>query len=105
MSRARDLGETAISGKVTLVQETKDDVQYGFLMYLPLYKDNLSLTSVEQRRKAIRGFVYSPFRIRDLMQGILGHALPEINFEIYDGTDVSKESLLLASHNMDSNIE
>jgi CHASE1-domain containing sensor protein len=34
MQRARDSGEPAVSGRVTLVQETKQDVQAGFLMYL-----------------------------------------------------------------------
>lgn len=96
MSRARDTGETAMSGKVTLVQETKKDAQNGFLMYLPLYRKGSALDSVEQRRAALEGFVYSPFRMRDLMQGILGKSLPEIEFEIFD-TDQARldESTLL----------
>jgi PAS domain S-box-containing protein len=97
MSRARDTGETAMSGKVTLVQETGKDVQHGFLMYLPLYQKGAPTASVEQRRAALEGFVYSPFRIRDLMQGILGQGLPEIDFEIFDGPGMSEKTALYAS--------
>jgi PAS domain S-box-containing protein len=97
MSRARDTGETAMSGKVTLVQETKKDMQHGFLMYLPLYKKGAPAATVEERRAALEGFVYSPFRMGDLMQGTLGQALREIDFEIFDGADVSENNLLYAS--------
>ncbi len=95
MERARDTGEAAMSGKVKLVQETKTDIQPGFLIYLPLYSK--PVTTVEERRENLRGFVYSPFRIRDLMQGILGHGLPEVAFEIYDSETLDPETMLYDS--------
>ena len=95
MSRARDTGESALSGRVTLLQETNTDVQPGFLMYLPVYKRPVE--SLAQRRLELMGFVYSPFRIRDLMQGILGAGLPELDFEIYDGDAVATDQLLYDS--------
>jgi CHASE1-domain containing sensor protein len=72
MERARDSGEPAISGRVTLVQETDEDVQYGFLMYIPVYRPGMPTTTLEERRAALLGFVYSPFRANDFMNGILG---------------------------------
>lgn len=95
MMRARDTGEAAVSGKVTLVQETNQDVQNGFLMYLPLYAGVAA--SVEARRAQLLGFVYSPFRMRDLMQGILGRASPAIEFTIYDGKQTNEDNLLYRS--------
>jgi len=95
MSRARDTGEPALSGRVTLLQETSTDVQPGFLVYLPVYKRPVE--SLAERRLELMGFVYSPFRIRDLMQGILGAGLPELDFEIYDGDTVASEQLLYDS--------
>ena len=98
MEQARDSGMPAVSGRVTLVQETDEDVQAGFLMYLPLYHADLPLDTVEQRRQALIGFVYSPFRIKDLMSGILGRDNPYLDFELYDGTaEQTKDSLLYAS--------
>ena len=69
MSRARDTGSAALSGKVTLVQETDKDVQAGFLMYLPVYRNGAPQESPEQRREALTGYVYSPFRMNDFMRG------------------------------------
>ncbi|MBF0130074.1 MAG: CHASE domain-containing protein [Alphaproteobacteria bacterium] len=94
MERARDTGDAAVTGIVTLVQETTTDVQRGFLMYLPLYRKGASVETVEQRRTALEGFVYSPFRIRNLLRGILGPGKRNISFEIFDGADVSARSLL-----------
>ncbi len=95
MSRARDTAQAALSGRVTLLQETNKDVQPGFLMYLPVYRNKAE--TVAERRNELIGFVYSPFRIRDLMEGILGGGLPELDFEIYDGETVDTAQLLYDS--------
>ncbi|CAA7626382.1 CHASE domain-containing protein [Magnetospirillum sp. SS-4] len=97
MERARDSGEAALSGKVTLVQETDSDIQPGFLLYLPVYRPGMPIDTVEQRRAAIRGFVYSPFRVRDLMAGILGAGMGKLDFEIHDGEAPSQDSLIFDS--------
>ncbi len=97
LERARDTGEVAVSGKVTLVQETDNDVQFGFLMYLPVYYKHMPTSTVEEKRLALNGYVYSPFRIRDLMQGILGKRDNIIDFRIYDSN--VKERLLYDSSN------
>ncbi|MDZ4261591.1 MAG: CHASE domain-containing protein, partial [Pseudomonadota bacterium] len=101
MDLARDSGEASISGNVKLLQETATDIQAGFLMYLPLYSE--PVTQQEERRKALRGFVYSPFRAGDLMQGILGLGSPELNFEIYDGHEKNSQTLLYDSATLGSN--
>ncbi|MCI5131536.1 MAG: hypothetical protein D3904_08420, partial [Candidatus Electrothrix sp. EH2] len=94
MKRAGDSGVAAMSGRVTLVQETYQDIQYGFLLYLPLYQKNKVLKTVQQRRDALVGYVYSPFRIKDLMQGILLTAQKDVSFEIYDGARPLSETIL-----------
>lgn len=94
MELARDTGSPAVSGKVRLVQETDTDIQSGFLMYLPVYKKGMPLYSVEERRNALDGFIYSPFRMKDLMKGVLGEEIPDIDLEIFDGSEISKEALL-----------
>jgi PAS domain S-box-containing protein len=95
MGRARDTGDSALSGRVTLVQETTKDIQAGFLMYLPVYQRPAQ--TLEERQAGLIGFVYSPFRIGDLMQGILGGGSPELDFEIYDGETVDTNALLYDS--------
>lgn len=97
MERARDRGLTSMSGKVTLVQETKNDVQNGFLIYVPVYRKNAPLDGLDQRRAAIQGFVYSPFRINDLLNGTQSTRDDKINFEIYDGDEINESSQLYDS--------
>lgn len=96
MDLARDTGQTAVSGRVILKQETEQDIQAGFLMYLPVYRKNMPTNTLEQRRDALLGFVYSPFRARDLMAGILGLDKTDLAFHVYDA-DGSGDSLLYDS--------
>ncbi|WP_374339246.1 CHASE domain-containing protein [Leeia sp.] len=97
MSRARDTGEPAMSGKVTLVQETRKDVQAGFLIYVPVYRQDLPLRNLVERRAALQGYVYSPFRMGDLMQGVLGNQSAQVYLEVHDGDDVGPSSLMYQS--------
>ncbi|OQW92132.1 MAG: hypothetical protein BWK79_15325 [Beggiatoa sp. IS2] len=97
MVRARDTGKPALSGKVTLVQEIDEDVQAGFLLYIPLYRHSEIPSSVAERRKSLVGYVYSPFRINDLMRGIFGNQQFGIDFHIYDSnssTDLNLDRLM-----------
>lgn len=99
MERARNTGQPAASGIVMLVQETETDIQNGFLMYLPWYRPGAPTDTAAQRRSAIMGFVYAPFRMNNLMKGIRGEEMvPILNLEIYDGERPLPENLLYDSH-------
>lgn len=97
---SRDTGDTAITGRITLVQETEQDVQVGFLMMVPVYENGAPAQTTEERRQSIEGFIYAPFRMNDLMQGIMGSTVRDVTFAIYDG-EPSGETLMfdLASVN------
>jgi len=97
MIRARDTGIAALSGKVTLVQETDKNVQEGFLIYLAVYRKGEPLETPEQRRKALMGYVYSPFRMNDFMQGIVDGNEARVKLQIFDGDKPLKETLLYHS--------
>ncbi|MDP3119430.1 MAG: CHASE domain-containing protein [Sulfuricurvum sp.] len=96
MDIARDTGKPALSGKVTLMQEIDSNKQAGVLLYAPVYKKNINITSLHERQKGLVGFVYSPFRMGDLMNSIGAHS-NEIDFKIYDEGEMSDESLLYTS--------
>lgn len=100
MARARDTGEASTSGIITLVQETSTDVQRGFLTYLPLYRNGMPVDTVDQRREAFVGWVYSPFRMGDLMKGILGDGETNVEYEIFDGIELTKDALLFDSNDI-----
>jgi signal transduction histidine kinase/CHASE1-domain containing sensor protein/ActR/RegA family two-component response regulator len=86
MERARDTGEPAASGLVTLVQEIDEVKQPGFLIYMPVYRGGTVPPTLEERRRLLRGFVYSPFRAGDLFTGILGrNPRPRAGVALFDG--------------------
>lgn len=98
MTRARDTGEAAASGKVILVQEIDLVKQPGFLIYVPFYSGGAVPDTVEQRREKILGFIYSPFRAPDFFSGIFqSQKLPSVHFEVYDGIAPGPENLLYSS--------
>ncbi|MDD5181008.1 MAG: PAS domain S-box protein [Gallionellaceae bacterium] len=97
MELARDSGQAAISGRVTLVQETGTQAQAGFLMYQPVYKNGTPHGTLAERRANIVGWVYVPFRSNDLMDGVLGLYADKIDIEIFDGEKTLDEALLYDS--------
>ncbi|WP_114777693.1 CHASE domain-containing protein [Botryobacter ruber] len=97
MQIARDTRQATMSSKVRLVQETGQDEQNGFLMYLPIYQNGSEPVSIQDRQQQIKGFVYSPFRAKDLMEAILGDNFNDIDIEVYDGATPSAESVLFST--------
>ena len=98
MERARDSGLPNASGRVTLVQETGPHIQPGFLLYVPVYRRGATPASLQERRRDLLGFVYSPFRTGDLLSGIFGakERLP-VEFRVFDGPDRAVTQLLYDS--------
>lgn len=98
MELARDENKANLSGKVTLVQETTEEKQAGTLMYVPVYQKNRPIDTVEQRRAALFGWVYSPFRMGDLFDKLVpkfqDKTLTHVRFRVYDGRTVQAEKLL-----------
>ena len=97
MERARDTGEPAASGKVTFLS-ADDGGQPGFVIVMPVYGRDGSTGSVEDRRRALIGYAFSPYRVDDLLDGILAAGTTEpIELAVYDGPVPDAASRLYAS--------
>lgn len=98
MEQARDTGLPVASGRVTLVQEIDAEKQSGFLIYTPVYRNGSSLGSVAERRAALIGFIYAPFRTGDLLHGSLASlSYRGVSFKVYDSSSTSNDNLLYDS--------
>lgn len=86
-----------MSGKVVLVQENDGQMQPGLLLYIPVYYPDAVLTTAADRWAGLHGFVYSPYRLEDLMRGILGQRNLNVHFEIFSHSESGPE-LLYRSH-------
>jgi PAS domain S-box-containing protein len=74
-------------------------------MYVPVYRNGMPANTIQQRRAAIIGWVYSPYRMNDLMEGILGRwdliQEEKIHLQVYDSI-VSTDAQLFDSQANDS---
>jgi diguanylate cyclase (GGDEF)-like protein len=98
MDLARASGEAAITGRVVLAGEAlrgSPPEQPGFVMYVPVFLRAADLPKRE-RRNAVSGYVFSPFRMHDLMQGILDEdVLQVLGMRIYDNPGGSAQVELI----------
>jgi len=99
LEQARDSGMPAMSGRIRLVQEpaAATPPQAGFLVLLPVYRNGAPHATLAERRAAIVGWVYAPFRIGDVMAGIGGEYGGKLDLEIYDGPAVAPAALMYDS--------
>lgn len=95
METARDTGKPTASARVELIQEQRiQNKQAGFLMYAPVYWKNGPIATESERRKALMGFVYSPFRVDDFLRPVTAEKHYDVAFRVYDGTEPKLENLI-----------
>lgn len=92
MLRAVQSGEPTMSGKLTLVQEAGTETQAGVILYLPVFSPDEvpAVDSAEETRGALIGWVFSPFRMGELVDGALGPGFEHVHLRIFD--DANEES-------------
>jgi diguanylate cyclase (GGDEF)-like protein/PAS domain S-box-containing protein len=92
MQKAAESGESVATRKMAyLSAPSRED--YVFI-FTPVYAASMPLETPAQRRGALSGFVFSVFRIEDLVEGIMGAGFKQrFDLEIYDG-ELKREHLL-----------
>jgi PAS domain S-box-containing protein len=87
-ARARAIDEAALTGRLSatgpirLVQQTRSEPYAGFLMFIPIFDKHGARSGSAQ---SMRGFVFCPLRMIDLVNGIFGTGLDQTKLEIFDG--------------------
>lgn len=96
LDSARDTGIHSVSGKVILIQENEINKQNGFLMFFPVYKSKSTPQTIEERKKEIDGFIYSPFRAGDFINDVIQTSeINDISCRIYDN-ELLEENFLVS---------
>ena len=93
MDKAIDEGRATITGVVVLLQETVHNAQNGIIMNFPVYYLRMPLDTVENRRSALKGFVYAALRMDDFVKSSLGTIPDEIGFTIDDSASETGDHL------------
>ncbi len=66
----------------------------GFLLLLPVFPKGLVLPAPEQRLAAVAGWVYTPIRIDELMEGVAEATGRQLNFDVFEGNGSRSGALL-----------
>jgi diguanylate cyclase (GGDEF)-like protein/PAS domain S-box-containing protein len=98
MEKARDNAVPTITGKVVLIQEEFAENQASFLMYYPVYQGGKVPEIRAERRMMLAGYVFSAFRMNNLIDGIVGLISPFLDVRIYDNGAADRENLMYGSN-------
>jgi signal transduction histidine kinase len=96
MERARDSGAPVISGRLPIGPFSGAGEQTRAVIYLPVYRAGAVLRTVENRRKALVGFVFTPFRPQVPLQQSVSATTSSLAVDVYD-TDMDPRKLLYRS--------
>lgn len=93
LRKAADINNIVSTKKVVLSLDLAYSNHPAFVLSLPLYKKNANIATVEKRREALEGFIYSPFRSFELFDSVFAGLKMIVDVEIYDGKDLKPENL------------
>jgi two-component system sensor histidine kinase/response regulator len=86
------VGEAAITPRIKL--NSKDRHQEVILMFVPVYASNIPLTSAENRRAALQGWVFAQFPLKTLLTRVFENGDADIDFEVFDGAKLESSRLV-----------
>jgi signal transduction histidine kinase/CheY-like chemotaxis protein len=94
MARARDTGAATASGTLTPVLPFDQVGRQTFALLVPVYRTGTPVKTVEDRRRELIGFVFSPVGANDLLKQIVPDSADPLTFEVYDGPVATSAKLL-----------
>jgi len=93
MQKALSTEGAVASAWRSLAQDTGE--QFGFLLFVPIYKNGVPHGTFEERRMSLQGFTMAMFRLDTLVeQALRGMALGTMGLELSDVTDAASKYLL-----------
>jgi diguanylate cyclase (GGDEF)-like protein len=89
LERARDTGQTTISGQTTLqmdLEPPRAERPVAYELSVPVYREHAPTTTVAQRRQAFLGWASGDFRASDFLEKALHSSQATTGVELYDQT-------------------
>ncbi len=98
MIEACDNDYATISDKILLVQDSGKVNEPGVIVFAPVFKRGSTYVDSESRKSAIKGWVFSTYRVNELVKSMLGQWDYElIQLKIYDDKNLNSDNLLFDS--------
>lgn len=102
MEAARDLGNPVATPRIEMRQPGTLERMNGHIVYLPVFRDEISPATLEERREKLVGYVFTSCRPEQLWPAILPIKPDLLEFEVFEekghrvyasGTNVSELSI------------
>ena len=98
MEQARDTGKPTMSSVVVLKEDEGEQSHRAVIIYAALYRQDMPINTVEQRRAAILGWVDGAYYVDDIVMDILNDwprfKASSAGFHIYDGAVAKADNLI-----------
>ena len=95
---ARDSGDPQITSRISLVQDGAH--RPGFLLYVPVYRRGAPVSTVEERRAALRAWVYAPFVTENFLAGVLGRRTGILQLHLFEQKTTDRAHLVYTSEQL-----
>jgi signal transduction histidine kinase/CheY-like chemotaxis protein len=92
MEQARDTAGVAVSNKIRLPGEDAREVQPGFRMVWPVYRNGAPLATLQERRENIVGWIFAAFSMEGLLGSTSGGERGGLALEVFDGSELQGEA-------------
>lgn len=93
--QARDTGEAQINQRIPGSRDTQRHA--GLILYVPLYRTGAPLTTVRERRAALRGWVYAQVFPDVFLDGVLGPLGEKLRLHFFEAGGLTPDKLLYAT--------
>lgn len=97
---ASENNSVSVTGVVP-IKQPDGGLKHGVYAYYPVYSAGLPISTAEERRAAVTGYIYMPFIADDLFEGIFKGEDESFNVEVYSGDDSSEANLLYRRYESD----
>jgi diguanylate cyclase (GGDEF)-like protein len=90
MQRAVETGQPSMSKALVLGKPFDDDGEGSSLLVMPVYRTKAQPSTVDARRRAVIGYVFSPFSAHDVLRQAIASTAPRVSYDLYDNDDKNR---------------
>lgn len=101
LDAARDTGLPQITGSVHLLKD--EGAGNSFVIYVPVFHRNMPLTTVSERRAALRGWISAPVAFERFLTGLTASQGDQLALSLYDGPQPTPAALAYRSPEVAAN--
>jgi diguanylate cyclase (GGDEF)-like protein len=94
MQRALETGQPTASQALGGTKPFDESGQRTSLLVVPVYRSKTQPATIDARRRALIGYVFSPFNAHDVLKQAVASTAPRVSYDLYDEDEKERAALL-----------